>query len=532
MRALISYALAASLLFPAPLAAQVAPAAPVPAPAPVQQIIDEGTNRSGVMAIAAHLTDRIGSRLTNSPGMRAAESWTMGQFRGWGLVNVQRQGFDFGRGWWIERSSVRMITPRPIQLTAIPIAWTPATKGTISAPVIVAPMRTAEDFAAWRGKLKGRIVMISRPSEGSEPRDPAFKRWTSEELTRFDTYRTPTYDPKSTLSELDRLNFPKLLDAFLVAEGAVAYATQAYRDGKLVHGSGYLFGTGETVATPGVEIAAEDYRRLARLATDGDAPVVEINSDVRFDDSDTKAYNILADIKGSDRSGEYVMAGAHLDSWAAGDGAVDNAAGVAVVMEASRILSKMPKPKRTIRFALWSGEEQGLLGSLAYVEQYIATRPTGTPQRTGLARFIGWNLGWPVTPLPGHGKLAAYFNLDNGSGKIRGINAEGNEQAVPILREWLAPFASMDATMVALRKVGGTDHIAFDSVGIPAFQFIQDPLDYGSRLHHSSLDTFDHIKAADLRQAAIILAAFLWNAANSDQPLPRMPFPTEPKPAR
>lgn len=536
MRALISYAIATSLLLPAPLAAQTAPAvAAKPAePTPLARIIEEGSNRSGVMDIARWLTDRIGSRLTNSPGMRAAEAWTQTQFTGWGLTNVHKEGFDFGRGWWIERSSVRMISPRPIQLTAIPITWTPATNGTISAPVIVAPIREASDFAAWRGKLKGKVVLLTRPNEGSEPREAPFRRWTASELAAFDTYRKPGYNPQSVEREIARLSYPKQLSEFLKSEGAVAYATMSPRDGKLVHGSGYQFGVGDTVALPGVEIAAEDYRRLARLAESGEAPVLEINSDVRFDDSDTKAYNVIADIKGTSRSGEYVMAGAHLDSWAAGDGAADNAAGVAMVMEAARILSKMPKPKRTIRFALWNGEEQGLLGSIDYVERHLATRAAPATPQTGLARYTGWNYRWPITPLPGHAKLAAYFNLDNGSGKIRGINVQGNEAVVPIFREWFAPFLAADPSMeamVAMRAVGGTDHVFFDAVGIPAFQFIQDPLDYGSRLHHTSVDTFDHLKAADLRQGATILAAFLWNAANSDKPLPRMPFPTEPKPA-
>ncbi|MEN3748276.1 M20/M25/M40 family metallo-hydrolase [Sphingomonas sp. HF-S3] len=530
-----SLAVALSLVAAAPLSAQTTPA-PAPAPAaapaangPIDRIIAEGTQKSEVMRFAAHLTDRIGSRLTNSPGMRQAEAWTQDQFRALGLTNVHKEGFDFGRGWWVERASVRMVSPRPIQLTAIPIAWTPATQGTLTAPVIVAPIRSADDFAAWHGKLKGRIVLLSAPGEGSEPRTPAFRRWTEEELQAFDTFRPERYDPDGTRRELAKLDFPRQLDAFLKAEGAVATATQSVRDGKLLHGSAYRFARGDTPSLPGVEIAAEDYRRLARLAAAGDAPVLEIQSDTRYDDSDVKAYNVIADIAGSDRSGAYVMAGAHLDSWAAGDGAVDNAAGVAMVIEAARILSKMPKPKRTIRFALWNGEEQGLLGSLDYVERHIATRPTPNPPRTGLARFIGWDLDWPIKPLPDHAKLVAYFNLDNGSGRVRGINAEGNTAAVPIFKQWFAPFASMDATMVANRKVGGTDHLFFSAVGVPAFQFIQDPLDYGSRLHHTSIDTYDHLKAGDMQQGATILAAFLWNAANSDAPLPRQPIPTEPK---
>lgn len=492
------------------------------------RIIDEGMNRSEVMVTAQQLTDVIGSRLTNSPGMRKAEQWTQDQFRKWGLTNVHKEGFDFGRGWWIERATARMISPRPIQLTSIPITWTPSTNGPISAPVVVAPISKEAHFDRYRGQLRGKIVMISLPNDGSEPGEPPFKRWSADELAKFDTYEQPKYDPEAADRRVKRLDFAKKLDAFLKAEGAVAYATMSYRDGKLVHGNGYLFAVGDTPSLPGIDIAAEDYRRLARLAKNGPAPVIEIDSRVHFEDADHQAYNVIADIQGSDPSGEYVMAGAHLDSWAAGDGAADNAAGSAMIMEAARIIARSGiKPKRTIRFALWAGEEQGLLGSLSYVEKHLATRPAA-PGATGLARFMGWGNRWPITPLAGHSKLVGYFNLDNGAGKIRGINVENNFAAAPIFREWLTPFNSMGANTVAIRKVGGTDHVFMSAIGIPAFQFIQDPLDYGSRLHHTSIDTFDHLKAQDMRQGAVILAAFLLNAANADKPLPRLPFPTEP----
>jgi carboxypeptidase Q len=276
-------------------------------------------------------------------------------------------------------------------------------------------------------------------------------------------------------------------------------------------------------------MAAEDYRRLARLAKTDAAPTLELNNDVAFHDEDRNAYNIVADIPGTDPRAGYVMAGAHLDSWAAGDGAADNGAGSVVVMEAARIISRLGiRTKRTIRFALWAGEEEGLLGSLAYVTQHLATRPPSNDPRTrGLGEYIGWRNRFPITPLPGHRDLAAYFNLDNGSGRIRGIYAEGNVGVVPIFQEWLAPFAGLGASTVSIQSTGGTDHVFMQSVGIPGFQFIQDPLDYGSRVHHTSIDTFDHLKGDDMRQAAVILAAFLWNAANGDA-LPRPPVPTQP----
>ena len=518
--------LLAATMFAAPVLAQEK--APPDKNAALNRLIDEGTNHSQVMVTAQHLTDVIGPRLTNSPSMRQAETWTQAQFRDWGLTNVHKEGFAFGRGWTIERSSVRMTTPRPIELTAIPIAWTPGTNGPVTAPVIVAPMSRERDFAKWRGQLQGKIVLVSLPGTGDEPAEPAFRRLTGEDLGKLDRFQQPRYDPEAADRRLKRLDYAKKLDAFLKAEGAVAFATISYRDGKLVSGEGYLFGTGDTPALPGIQIAAEDYRRLTRLAKSGTAPVLEIDTRVRFDDSDANAYNIFADIPGTDPKAGFVMAGAHLDSWVAGDGAADNGAGSAMIMEAARILAKSGvRPRRTIRFALWTGEEQGLLGSLAYVEQHLATRGGDTGD-TGMKRFYGWANRWPITLRPEHGALAAYFNIDNGSGKLRGLYAESNPAVASIFREWLSPLASMGANTVAVRPTGGTDHVFMQAVGVPGFQFIQDPLDYDSRIHHSSIDTFDHLKADDMRQGSIVLASVLLSAANAERPLPRPPVPTKP----
>jgi len=497
----------------------------------VNRIIDQGTNHSQVMVTAEHLADAIGPRLTNSPGMRKAESWTVAKFSEWGLRNVHKEGFPFGRGWWIERSSVRMVSPRPVQLTAIPIAWTPATNGTLSAAVVVAPMTRERDFAKYRGQLAGKIVMVTFPQPAADPTEPGFRRLSGDDLAKLDQFQQPRYDPTAADARIKRLAFAQKLDAFLKSEGALAYATMAGRDGKLVSGEGYLFGVGETPALPGVQIAQEDYLRLARLAKVGPAPSLEITSDVRFDDSDVNAYNIIAEIPGTDPKAGYVMAGAHLDSWVAGDGAADNGAGSAMIMEAARILAATGvRPRRTIRFALWAGEEQGILGSMAYVTQHLATRgaPDDGKGGQGMQRYYGFTNRWPVTPRPGYGELAAYFNIDNGSGKLRGLYAESNPAVVPIFREWLAPFAAMGANTVALRPTGSTDHVFIQSVGIPGFQFIQDPLDYGSRVHHSAIDTFDHLKADDMRQGSIVLASVLLSAADAKEALPRPPLPTQP----
>ena len=497
-------------------------------PQTINQIADQGFNHGEVADTLEYLSDQIGGRMTNSPAMRKAEAWTQGRFHAWGLSNVRLQPFEFGRGWWIEASSVRMTTPRPLMLRAIPVAWTPPTAGAVAAPVVLAPLRTARDFAAWRGKLKGRIVLISPPTAPRDETRAPFSRLTDAELARMNSYREPSFDPAAATRNAERREFRTQLDDFLAQEGALAWASMSRSDDGMVHGEGAGYQVGQTPKLPGVEIAAEDYRRLARLAKAGEV-TLEIDSRVHFDDSSTKANNVLADIPGTDPKAGYVMAGAHLDSWVAGDGATDNGAGSAVVMEAARILSALHvRPRRTIRFALWAGEEEGLLGSYAYVDEFLAHRPPGDPKFANLGPYFSSDT-YPITPLPGFNEMTAYFNIDNGSGKIRGLYAEGNFAAAPILKDWLSPFASLGATTVVAEPTGATDHVFMVKMGLPAFQFIQDPLDYESTTHHTNLDTFDHARPDDLRQAAVILATLLLDAADSEKPLPRNVLPTQPR---
>jgi len=516
-----------AIAFTAVLLSTAAPAAPPVDSATLARISDEGFNHGEVAETAAYLADRIGGRMTNSPAMRRAEGWTQDKFRQWGLVNVHKEGFDFGRGWWIEAASARMTAPRPIMLRSIPVAWTPATNGPLSAPVIVAPMKREGDFAKWHGKLAGKIVLVTYPADPKDATTAQFERYDDAGIARLDSYQQPTFDPATIVRTLRRRQFAIKLDAFLKNEGAVAWARMSYRDYGLVTGEGSAHQVGQTPALPAVELAAEDYRRLARLAKLG--PVtLEIDSRVHFEDADTKAYNIFAEIKGSDPKAGYVMAGAHLDSWVAADGAADNGAGSAMIMEAARILARIGvRPRRTIRFALWAGEKQGLLGSAAYVAQHLATRPPESDPEKAILTPSSVNT-WPVTPLPGFRELAAYFNIDNGSGKLRGIYTEGNYGVVPILKDWLAPFASMGVKAVVAEPTGGTDHVLMARLGLPAFQFIQDDLDYSSTVHHSSVDTFDHLRPQDMRQAAVILATMLLDAADAEQPLPRNALPTRP----
>jgi carboxypeptidase Q len=494
----------------------------------VNRIADAAFNHGQVVDIAAYLADQIGGRMTNSPAMRRAERWTSDQFKSWGLKDVRAEGFDFGRGWWIESAHVRMITPRPLELHGIPIAWTPATNGALTAAVIVAPMVSDKDFADWKGKLSGKIALVTWPGPPKDDGDAPFQRLSDADIAKLDRFQEPSFDPEARQKRIDRYRFRAKLDAFLAEEGAVAWIQMSRTEGRLVHGEGSGYRVGKTPKLPGLELGAEDYRRLARLAKLGEVKL-EVDSRVHFEDGDHNAYNILADIPGADPKSGYVMAGAHLDSWVAGDGAADNGAGSAVVMEAARILASIGvHPKRTIRFVLWSGEEQGLLGSAAYVEKHLAHRaPVTDPALADLPVYFSLDT-YPVEALPGYADMIAYFNIDNGSGKIRGIYTEGNFGVIPIFREWLAPLSSLGAAAVVAEPTDATDHVFLSRLGLPAFQFIQDPLDYETRVHHTDLDTFDHLRAEDLRQAAVVLATVLMDAASSDKALPRKALPTQP----
>jgi len=523
-----------AFLLAAGLLASAAPLPVMAAPdgdnAAIARIIDEGMNRSEAMTTASALMDRIGARLTNSESHRKAESWAMDLFKQRGLANIHVEPFDFGLGWNLDSYSVAMVSPRPLVLTAIPVAWSPPTSGTLKAPVVIAPMSREEHFAEWKGKLAGKIVLVSLPGETSESKGPVFERYTDADIAELDKYTKPVFDPDAAALQVRNRRFAGKLAAFLKAEGALAMVKMTYRDGKLVHGEGYDFQPSDTLAVPAIDMAQEDYRRLVRLAKTGPAPEIAITVAARYDDSNLRAENVIAEIPGSDPKAGYVMAGAHFDSWIAGDGANDNGAGSVTVLEAARLIAKLGiKPKRTIRFVLWSGEEQGLLGSRAYIEQHLATRPVD-PSLRGIDSYVAWRNAFPITPKAEYGQLKAYFNMDNGSGRFRGIYSEGNLGAEKLLKEWLSPFDMLGADKLVVSKTGGTDHVFMQAIGLPGYQFIQDPLDYDSRVHHTSLDTVDHMRAEDMRQAAVIMAGMLWQAANSDKELPRAVLPTQPAP--
>jgi len=372
------------------------------------------------------------------------------------LSNVHEEPFYFGLGWNLDSYAVSMVAPRVLSLTVIPVAWSQPTAGTLVAPVIVAPMSKEDHFAKWRGKLAGKIVLVSLPGETSETKDPVFERYSDKAIADLDHCDQPNFDPLKKPRWLKVLPFREKLAEFAKAEGAVAIVWKAYRDGKLVSGEGYAYQPGHTLAVPTIEMGQEDYRRLVRLAATGTAPQLSVAVAARYDDHKLEATNIVAEIPGSDPRAGVVMAGGHFDSWIAGDEASDNGAGSVAVIEAARLIHMLGlKPRRTIRIILWSGEEQGELGSLAYVSRHFATRPVdGT--LTGFRCEDAWDKAFPITPRPEYAALKAYFNVDNGSGKVRGIYTEGNAGAGALLGQWLAPFKSLGASAIVASKTDGT----------------------------------------------------------------------------
>ncbi|MFZ6871736.1 M20/M25/M40 family metallo-hydrolase [Undibacterium sp. Di27W] len=502
----------------------------------ITKLRDEAMNRSKAQEILGVLTDEIGPRLTGSPAMRKAGDWTRSKFGEWGLQNIHSESFaPFGRGWTLEKTTLRMVEPAQVDLYAIPKAWTPGTNGLQRGKLVIAKIAADEDLVKWKGKLAGSIVLLDDPL----PIQPHMKadahRYSHDELGELSKI---DFDPAPSRrgdiqTYVKRYLFAKKLRAFLTEEKALA-ALNVTRgeDGTIFVQEGGSYKKDEMTGPPNLVVASETYNRLYRLVEKKKAVELEIDVKATFNDEDPEAaINIVAEIPGTDKKDEIVMLGAHLDSWHGGTGATDNAAGVAMVMEAVRLLKATGfKPRRTIRIALWGGEEQGLLGSRAYVNKWLASRPEPTdPKELELPSFARKPTG-PLSIKAMHGKISAYFNLDNGGGKIRGIYAENNAAIKPIFDAWLAPFNDVGATTTTLRNTGSTDHVSFDRVGVPGFQFVQDDMDYFSRTHHSSMDLYDKVQKSDLTQASMILASFVAHAANRNEMLPRKPLPKDPPP--
>ena len=491
------------------------------------KIREEGLNNSQVMKTLSYLTDNIGPRLSGSPALKEANQWTADQLTAWGLENAHLEGFEFGRGWTYEYSTVHMTAPRLQQIQAYPISWHPGTNGAIEGDVVYVDMNNYESYA---GKLKGKIVAVSELRTIDKPSGDPVARHDDDSLKDLAKYSAPRARPQRSAKEnadrrIQRNMANKKRDAFFKEQGAIAYVRASRRIGGIMEASGYDHAVGATPSLPMVAIAAESYNRMMRLMNKGEAVSLKMDIKVTFYDDDTKIYNTIAEIPGKGRNPEIVMAGAHLDSWYVGDGAVDNGAGSAVVMEAMRILKAIGvEPKRTIRVALWGGEEQGLFGSREYVAKHLADYPMLEGEKyKALPDTQRKNTDMPMIKKDDYEKLSVYFNLDNGSGKIRGVYTQGNLAAQKVFNRWLEPFHDLGATTTTLGNTGGTDHLAYQAVGLPGYQFIQDRLDYGSRLHHTQIDVLDNVIEEDLKQASVIMAAFIYNAAMKNDRMPRKP---------
>lgn len=519
---------AASLLVSSPLAVQE----PVDLEM-VTRIRDEGFRRSRVMETASELMDGIGARLTGSPNLERAHRWAAETLAGWGLSNVHRERWGpFGRGWSYQSVSVRMVSPDQAELLAMPEAWSPPTPGVVRGRVVRVEAKTKEDLEQYKGKLAGRVVLFGEMPELKPHEKAESERYDVKSLAELAQYEIPGPRRRQRIEEwLKRREFRLEVTRFFLAEKALAELYPAWHEGGILGVQGF-YEKGDPVGVPALALAAEHFGRIARLLAKEKEVEVEVELRARFEDADAMQDNTIAEIAGTDRKGEVVMLGAHFDSWHAGTGATDNGAGVAATMEAIRILQALGvHPRRTIRLALWTGEEQGLYGSRAYVAQHFATRPEPTdPEEKRLPDWARRERG-PVTVKPEHAKLAAYFNLDNGTGKVRGIYAEENAAVVPIFEAWLKPFADLGATTVTMNRTGGTDHESFDGVGLPGFQFIQDEIEYDTRTHHTNMDVYERLQGDDLKQASVIIASFVYHAAMRDGRLPRKPLPhDEPEP--
>jgi len=510
-----------------------------------QRIRDEGLNRSHVMEFATALMDGIGPRLTGSPNLRKANEWTRDTLTKIGLEDAHLEDWgEFGLGWQQLNTWARMVTPDTAILIVQATPWSPPTSGPVTGDVVCVNIQDEKDFDQYKGKLAGKIVLLGAMREVPPVDKALFERYTDKELddlAEFPVRANVSTEMQARIrTRMERLRLLEKVSQFF-ADEKVATVIEPSRDGVNGGGSGGTFfdDNGATlgrmpyvaehrVRIPVVVAAIESYGRLYRL-TQAHAPVsVEVDVETKFTGEHEHGYNTVAEIPGTDPKlkDQVVMLGGHLDSWIAGTGATDNGAGTIVAMEAVRILRALDvKPRRTIRIALWTGEEQGLYGSKGYAKQHFGSAALSTASdQQALPEFMRRTVG-PLEVKPEQKLISGYFNVDNGSGKTRGVYLQDNAAIAPIFAQWIAPLKDLGVTTLTLRNTGGTDHLSFDAVGIPGFQFIQDELDYESRTHHSNEDVVERLQPADLKQVATVEAIFVYNAAQRDQMLPRKPLP-------
>jgi len=496
----------------------------------ITRIRYEGFHNSKVTELASGLMDSIGERLTGSPNMKRANDWTRDKLTELGLSNAHLEAWGpFGRGWANQYVNARMVSPDITPLIVYAKAWTPGTSGVVTGKCIRANIEDKKDFDKYRGKLTGMIVIFGPDAEVKPIVESPYKRLGDDDLAKIGEYQIPGERPPFRLAEmLRRRQFIKDLNQFFADEKVLAvidHSRGTSGGGTVFVQSGGSYKPGETTTIPQLTMASEQWNRIARLLDQKKDVSVELNVTNSFYDDDPMQYDTIAEIPGTDKKDEVVMLGAHLDSWHAGTGATDNGAGSVVMMEAVRILKALDvKPRRTIRIGLWSGEEEGLLGSQGYVEQHFGSRPPmDDPNMKGMPTLLRREAG-PVTVKPEQAKISAYFNVDNGTGKIRGVYLQENEAVAPIFESWTKPFKDLGMTTLTMRNTGGTDHLSFDAVGIPGVQFIQDPIEYETRTHHSNMDVYDRLQPDDLKQMAVIVASFVYETAMRDQMMPRKPI--------
>ena len=505
----------------------------------ISRIRYEGFHNSKVMEFATGLMDSIGERLTGSPNMKRANEWTRDQLIAMGLSNAHLESWGpFGRGWANQYVNARMTSPDIVPLLVYAKAWTPGTNGVIQGKCMRVIIEDKKDFDKYKGKLAGMIVIFGSDAEVKPITEAPFKRLVDDDLAKIAEYQIPSEHPPFRFAEfVKRQQFIKELNQFFADEKVLAvidHSRGTAGGGTVFVQSGGSYKVGETTTIPQLTMASEHWTRIARLLQQKKDVTLDLNVASNFYDNDPMQYDTIAEIPGTDKKDEVVVLGAHLDSWHAGTGATDNGAGTIVMMEAVRILKTLDvKPLRTIRIGLWSGEEEGLLGSQGYVQQHFGSRPAmDDPLMKGMPTLLRREAG-PVTVKPEQAKVSAYFNVDNGTGKIRGVYLQENAAVAPVFEAWMRPFKDLGMTALTMRNTGGTDHLSFDAVGIPGFQFIQDPIEYETRTHHSNMDVYDRLQPDDLKQAAVIVASFVYDAAMRDKMLPRKPIeaplPREPE---
>jgi hypothetical protein len=489
-----------------------------------------GRSPSQVMETMYYLTDRYGPRLTNSPQFFAAGEWAVSQLKAWGLSNVHlEKWFTAGvRGgampsWQLTGFNAAMVEPTYMPIIGYPQAWTGGTNGPVTGDAMLAPVQTPDDFAKWHGKLKGKIVLSVDPPALAFPETSLAHRYTDGELADMIPDLLPAggrggrggpVNPLYAMTPEERQQFLEKMSNFWKDEGVLLTLTANGRgeSGTVFANNGAPRTGDPTKNLPQVAITAENYNRIARLLQHNVPVKLSFDIKTQFDMSKTDSFNVIGEIPGTTKADEVVMVGGHFDSWHMATGATDNGAGSGVTMEVMRILKSLNlKMDRTVRMAMWSGEEEGLLGSAAYVKEHFADPAV-------------------MKPTPEWDKLAAYFNVDNGTGRIRGIYLQQNEMCRPIFEQWFAALKDLTPGVITIRNTGGTDHQSFDRVGLPGFQFIQDPMDYETRTHHSNMDVYDRIQQPDMEQMSVVEAVFVYLAATRPDKLPRNDMPA-PQPA-